>query len=647
MAERREGVGKRFGSCCSGRYDGCETILDRGSGCIRDRALVRPRGKKPIVSIVVMTALLSSAVLALQVSHSTETAFPEVPEEDCSIPTWALGLTPHDPILLDGNAAFLGDNSSTGITWGSGTADDPYIIEGWEISSFPAYGIEMRNADVHFVIEECYVHGGIAVGGSGLYLHSCSNGTIRDCITSENDAGIFLQSSHGNILINNTCSSNNRGILAYYSGDNSMFNNACSLNFEGIILSSSQGDFLVGNIISSTTADITLWNSDSAALRQNELTGCGVFVFGEELGHFNTHSIDATNTVNGDPIYYYKNQTGITAPAGAGQVLMANCADMRIANQNLDGVVVCIELAFCTGTNVTNNTCTCDYYHGWYGIYLVYSSGNHLINNKCSDFVNGYGIYLLFSDGNDLIRNDCSGVNEGLVIWYSNRNYLADNLCLYVGSGIDLFGAWGSIVINNHLSHNGHGVYIAYGGNNLVANNTCSWNIDGIYTRQSSNNDLIGNNCSSNNKGIYLAESDNYDNLIQWNVIADNSEYGIDILSGNNNRILNNSFLRNNGATDTCDPEHVQACDDGNGNFWNSTEGCGNYWSDWTSPDVNMDGIVDSPYLLDGSASAKDYCPQTTAPVIPEFSSGLVLLVVLLAITAIVVGLSRRSHGWP
>jgi len=34
-----------------------------------------------------------------------------------------------------------------------------------------------------------------------------------------------------------------------------------------------------------------------------------------------------------------------------------------------------------------------------------------------------------------------------------------------------------------------------------------------------------------------------------------------------------------------------------------------NHWSDWTSPDVNADGIVDTPYAIDGSANNSDPYP--------------------------------------
>ena len=92
--------------------------------------------------------------------------------------------------------------------------------------------------------------------------------------------------------------------------------------------------------------------------------------------------------------------------------------------------------------------------------------------------------------------------------------------------------------------------------------------------------------------------------------------------ASSSNIVFNNTFIGNNGAGSTYNSSHVQACDDGTNNWWNSTDGYGNYWSDWTSPDVDMNGIVDVPYVLDGGSGAKDYYPLTTTPTQPIQSSG-------------------------
>lgn len=62
--------------------------------------------------------------------------------------------------------------------------------------------------------------------------------------------------------------------------------------------------------------------------------------------------------------------------------------------------------------------------------------------------------------------------------------------------------------------------------------------------------------------------------------------------------ILGNNFFNNS----------IQAIDDGSNNMWHKDDQ-GNFWSDWTIPDADKDGIVDRPYVVSGSAGSVDMFP--------------------------------------
>jgi len=62
-------------------------------------------------------------------------------------PEPASAYTPHAPILIIGDANFLPAN---GVTGGSGTWNDPYVIEGWDINASTAHGIEIRDSKRQF-----------------------------------------------------------------------------------------------------------------------------------------------------------------------------------------------------------------------------------------------------------------------------------------------------------------------------------------------------------------------------------------------------------------------------------------------------------------------------------------------------------------
>jgi parallel beta-helix repeat protein len=588
-------------------------VIDRELIVDRRTHLPGRRSKKFVslflVVVIAMSLMAMTALLQPQESNDT-TSEPPTPAR--------IAYTTHDPIFIDGNAGFAGPNASTGVTKGSGTASDPYVIEGWEIS-FVSNGIEIANASVYFMIRDCNLNG---VGGgwpsAAIYIHSSSNGTIMNCTCDDSCDGIYLDNSHSISLVNNSCSSNsfngiflvdsNNSILvgnncssgnsdairAYSSHGLSVIENVCFGNEYGIRVFDSDNISLVDNNFSSNTEsgieieycdNATLLNNHclwddkygvmlrdciNATLRQNVLVGDGVYIGGNQLASFVTNSIDTTNTANGRPIYYYKNQNGISVPEGAGQVLMANCTNMNIEDQNLNDASVGIELAYCTEVKVCNNSCSSNY----------------------------QGIVLYVSDGNWLVGNNCSNGWSGISLWGSS-NSLINNIC---------------------SSNSWCGVYLGYNSNG---------------------NSLIGDDFSNNNNGLvfdYGCEG----NAVQMNRIENSVEYAINFRGGAHNTIWNNTFVGNNGAGATYDSSHVQAYDDGTNNWWNNTDGCGNYWGDWTTPDDNSDGIVDNPYNIDGSAGARDYYPMTATPqVIPEFSSNIVFLCVIIAMMAVVVGFRR------
>ena len=137
--------------------------------------------------------------------------------------------------------------------------------------------------------------------------------------------------------------------------------------------------------------------------------------------------------------------------------------------------------------------------------------------------------------------------------------------------------------------------------------------------------------------------SSSSDNMIHDNSFIDNSGSGLRIvdLTSIGNVIWNNTFFGNNGAG-------IQANDSGTNNSWNTSgfpHGYGNYWSDWTTPDANFDGIVDWSYNLSGSAGAMDWYPRTTPTrPIPEFSELVIPIVGLMLIALIVVRIRKKPE---
>ena len=85
------------------------------------------------------------------------------------------GWAPHEPIYIHGDDAFTWEN---GVVKGSGTVDDPYIIEGWIIDTRSHdYGIYIDGTRANFVIRNCQIH--YAQERAGIFLSNVRNGRIE------------------------------------------------------------------------------------------------------------------------------------------------------------------------------------------------------------------------------------------------------------------------------------------------------------------------------------------------------------------------------------------------------------------------------------------------------------------------------------
>ena len=299
--------------------------------------------------------------------------------------------------------------------------------------------------------------------------------------------------------------------------------------------------------------------SSNNNITDNHFENDGIYIWGYKHSHYNTHTIKG-NTINGRPIYYYKDTNSIKVPEDAGEVILANCTDMIVENINASYGSVGIEFAYTRDSKISNNTVNSNSY---YGIYLYLSSNNTLKNNTVN--ANSYGIYLYHLNNNNTITNNTALSNnvDGIFLAYSsNNNIITSNI---VNSGYN------------------NGIYLYYSNNNTLAENTVSSNRwDGIYLYSSNNNNFTNNNASHNYFGIRLYYSSN--NTLYLNNLINNTQ---NAHSFNSTNIWNST-------------EKISY-------FYNGSEFkdyLGNYWSDYTDkhPDaeeIDSTGIWDTPYSID------------------------------------------------
>ena len=293
----------------------------------------------------------------------------------------------------------------------------------------------------------------------------------------------------------------------------------------------------------------------------------------------------------------YNSQTGI---------YLQDVSNSRLINNNCSNNDLGMDLDTISNNTISGNTVNDNNNDG---IHLECSNNNTLSGNTAND--NGdYGISLYDSDNNTISGNIANENDYGLELYdSSDYNTISGNTANDNNlKGIWIDSAYNNIISGNTANYNDEGINLEKSNNNTLSGNTANYNDEGIYLTSANNNTISGNTANGNQYGIHL------DNACDYNDIIDNIFYnntlGIGIDSKcNNNSIYQNFFLENG----------LHAEDDGTDNTWNTTS-IGNYWDNWTSPDVSPnDGIVDDPYTyIGGSAGSIDYLPiaEDGAPVI-------------------------------
>ncbi|UCE38642.1 MAG: right-handed parallel beta-helix repeat-containing protein [Thermoplasmata archaeon] len=336
---------------------------------------------------------------------------------------------------------------------------------------------------------------------------------------------------------------------------------------EGLIINSDYNT-IVGNKFSNIRIGIYIHYSSGNIIMGNIMLENGIYIIGEQLEHWNTHNIDISNTVDGKPIYYWKNQIEGIIPSDAGQVILANCTNVIVGGQTITNVCVGISLGFSSNNHIiSNGVFSCKYK---FSIRLHYSSGNTIMGN----FVDNnryFGLYLNDSSGNNISGNTFSNsqLGEGIYFINSHGNYIAGNT---INSNLD-HGIWleysdGNYIIDNNVSNNAKGILSIYSSNNTIENNTCDWNawgiqlldyshgstiknnhlhwngIDGITNGGSDETIIVGNNIShSGHDGIDFFES--HRSIIAGNIIFLNSDHGITISEAHDNYLFDNNIISN------------------------------------------------------------------------------------------------------
>jgi len=229
---------------------------------------------------------------------------------------------------------------------------------------------------------------------------------------------------------------------------------------------------------------------------------------------------------------------------------------------------------------------------GSYGITLFQRHNVTITDLTVAQFsVAGIGIQSStdnFIVGNDILSNS----NEGIRFYSgaSNNTVTGNNIKSnkYM-SGIHFYDdSTDNVISSNSITDNCYGILSTDASGNIITGNDIQFNSQyDIHFYASSNNTITGNNIGNIewNYGLCLRGNSNY-NLISGNKIM-NSEIGIVLENSTNNYIYNNTFVNH----------ELAHADDDSSNIWDNGEE-GNYWSSYNGADTDVDGIGDTPYII-------------------------------------------------
>ncbi|MCU0799670.1 MAG: right-handed parallel beta-helix repeat-containing protein [Candidatus Thermoplasmatota archaeon] len=526
--------------------------------------------------------------------------------KDCSFHDSPVGISAFgmDNVIVEGCRAW---NCGVGMEVGTDGHSDRLIVSNcsaWD-NDIAGMVVSQLSGQATCVVEENEAwNNGIGIlydsrkggdfGEEGYGLDTIRNNTLRD----NGGIGLLFNLKHSRyktVVENNTMIGNSVGVnITDHSGSSGVFlsSNIISGNekdgLTGIWanggLFMGEDWFKTGCMINNNTIEDNGWNGLNLSVLKN---GGGIFVLNNKIQSNGMSGISIGDSYDGGPNPIIGNS--IVDNGGVGIELI----DLK----NGGGPYNLIE-----DNEISGNRGAGSLSHQYYPD-LPIVGGISIISDRSS----GYRIR-----NNTIINNIGRGLFKG-EDWSGSGNISGNIIKGNEGDGIIIEASKAgdrSILNNSIIGNTGSGIVFGGGINGYVTNgNTISRNAVGITLRHSNDTAFSKNIVTDNGIGILSEWGDNA--TIHQNNLSENVGYGVQIRNGNQSTIWENSFFRNNGATDSYDGDHRQACDNGSGNVWYAGT-TGNYWDDWRN--ISGGDVRTDPYPVDCGAGSVDLYPLADPP---------------------------------
>ena len=310
-------------------------------------------------------------------------------------------LNAHDSTVI-GN--IVTNNSGVGVNISPDAARNT-IRENYISNN--GWGIRLQGGDYNSISANRITNNQYGIWFDSHQSIPITNSISGNNITANNGHGIHLEGSFRTSIFRNNITANlGAGIYLWGSIGETISGNNIINNYDGIYSRSAGNSISANNITANENYGILLEYSHDATLRNNKLAnnkynfGVLGIILDPMFSNF-VHDIDASNTVDGKPIYYWVNSQDMNVPLEAGYVGLVNCTYITVQNLNLSNNVQGLLLAGTANSTIAENSIT----NNQYGVQLFSSSGNTVSLNKIANN-NNRGVDLQYSSDNKFYHNN-------------------------------------------------------------------------------------------------------------------------------------------------------------------------------------------------------------------------------------------------
>lgn len=507
-----------------------------------------------------------------------------------------LDLVTHSPIIIESDDDFLS-------LPGTGSEEDPYRIEGYNITTTESFCIRIVYTSKSFTINNCFFSSNwtsIQIGS----LSDCHVNISNNVFSNNGFNGIYFQDAANLTLTNNIFTNDGGGMQIRYASNVYASNNTSTVDGGGFYIFRCSNVTFDNNVIYNLSYGITIRDSVDIHILNNKFYNNGLIIRDWDYTKYFGYFVE-DNLVNDKILGYFINATSLSLTTPIyGQLYLINCDYANVQNQLISStyfpvvIMECyllklkyntftdnkgtVDISNCEDSEIMNN-----YFTNTDSTALVISE-SHRSNIGNNQFTNNrFGLHISRSEtlkAFDNVFTSDSGVTTIGVYHGSSVQIVNNDLEECYSSSIFCYNSERSVISSNKLNngsisfivagiedypHNAPGNYVNgkpigyfigeesvtisetnYGqlifvdcDLVLVKNQIITNTNTAIFTHWCATVELTDNSLTESWRGIQVWTSNCVD--IFDNLCSDNRRNGIDVASSDNVTVQNN-IVENN-----------------------------------------------------------------------------------------------------